>query len=77
MSWWNKNKKQQKEQKQRQQAQMQMLQRIATLTRFAKAGLLFIDIPQKKVFIHPIVVVPHGSYQVDELLEQPSDVVRL
>ena len=51
MSWWNKNKKQQKEQKQRQQAQMQMLQRIATLTRFAKAGLLFIDIPQKKVVI--------------------------
>lgn len=51
MSWWNKNKKQQKEQKQRQQAQMQMLQRIDTLTRFAKAGLLFIDIPQKKVVI--------------------------
>ena len=51
MSWWNKNKKQQKEQKQRQHEQMQMLQRIATLTRFAKAGLLFIDIPQKKVVI--------------------------
>lgn len=50
MSWW-KNNKEQKEKKQRQQAQMQMLQRIATLTRFAKAGLLFIDIPQKKVVI--------------------------
>ena len=47
MSWWNKNKKEQKEKKQRQQAQMQMLQRIATLTRFAKAGLLFIDVPQR------------------------------
>ena len=51
MSWWNKNKKEQKEKKQRQQAQMQMLQRIATLTRFAKAGLLFIDVPQRKVVI--------------------------
>ena len=51
MSWWNKNKKQQKEQKQRQQAQMKMLQNIATLTRFAKAGLLFIDVPQRKVVI--------------------------
>ena len=50
MSWW-KNNKEQKEKKQRQQEQMKMLQRIATLTRFAKAGLLFIDIPQKKVVI--------------------------
>lgn len=50
MSWW-KNNKEQKEKKLRQQEQMQMLQRIATLTRFAKAGLLFIDIPQKKVVI--------------------------
>ena len=50
MSWW-KNNKEKKEKKQRQHAQMQMLQRIATLTRFAKAGLLFIDIPQKKVVI--------------------------
>ena len=50
MSWW-KNNKEQKEKKQRQQVQMKMLQNIATLTRFAKAGLLFIDIPQKKVVI--------------------------
>ena len=50
MSWW-KNNKEQKEKKQRQQEQMKMLQNIATLTRFAKAGLLFIDIPQKKVVI--------------------------
>ena len=50
MSWWN-DRKEKKEKKQRQQEQMQMLQRIATLTRFAKAGLLFIDIPQKKVVI--------------------------
>lgn len=48
---WRKNNKEQKEKKLRQQEQMQMLQRIATLTRFAKAGLLFIDIPQKKVVI--------------------------
>ena len=51
MSWWNKNKKEQKEKKQRQQEQMKMLQNIATLTRFAKAGLLFIDVPQRKVVI--------------------------
>ena len=50
MSWWN-DRKEKKEKKQRQQEQMQMLQNIATLTRFAKAGLLFIDIPQKKVVI--------------------------
>ena len=50
MSWWN-DRKEQKEKKQRQQEQMKMLQNIATLTRFAKAGLLFIDIPQKKVVI--------------------------
>ena len=50
MSWW-KNNKEQKEKKQRQQEQMKMLQNIATLTRFAKAGFLFIDIPQKKVVI--------------------------
>ena len=50
MSWW-KNNKEQKEKKQRQQEQMKILQNIATLTRFAKAGLLFIDIPQKKVVI--------------------------
>ena len=50
MSWW-KNNKEQKEKKQRQQEQMQMSQNIAPLTRFAKAGLLFIDIPQKKVVI--------------------------
>ena len=50
MSWWN-DRKEKKDKKQRQQEQMQMLQRIATLTRFAKAGLLFIDIPQKKVVI--------------------------
>lgn len=50
MSWWN-DRKEKKEKKQRQQAQMQMLQRIATLTRFAKAGLLFIDVPQRKVVI--------------------------
>ena len=36
---------------QRQQALMLLVQRFATLTRFAKAGLLFIDIPQKKVVI--------------------------
>ena len=53
MSWW-KNNKEQKEKKQRQQEQMQMLQRIATLTRFAKAGLLFIDIPKKKVVISTV-----------------------
>lgn len=51
MMSWRKNNKEQKEKKLRQQEQMQMLQRIATLTRFAKAGLLFIDIPQKKVVI--------------------------
>ena len=50
MSWWN-DRKEKKEKKQRQQEQMKMLQNIATLTRFAKAGLLFIDIPQKKVVI--------------------------
>ena len=50
MSWWN-DRKEKKEKKQRQQEQMQMLQRIATLTRFAKAGLLFIDVPQRKVVI--------------------------
>ena len=50
MSWWN-DRKEKKEKKQRQQEQMKMLQRIATFTRFAKAGLLFIDIPQKKVVI--------------------------
>ena len=50
MSWW-KNNKEQKEKKQRQQEQMKMLQNIATLTRFAKAGLLFIDVPQRKVVI--------------------------
>ena len=50
MSWWN-ERKEKKEKKQRQQEQMKMLQNIATLTRFAKAGLLFIDIPQKKVVI--------------------------
>lgn len=50
MSWWN-DRKEKKEKKLRQQEQMQMLQRIATLTRFAKAGLLFIDVPQRKVVI--------------------------
>lgn len=50
MSWWNERIRK-KDKKQRQQEQMQMLQRISTLTRFAKAGLLFIDVPQRKVVI--------------------------
>lgn len=50
MSWWDKN-KQKKEKKQHQDQQVKMLQNIATLSRFAKAGLLFIDMKERKVVI--------------------------
>lgn len=46
MSWFSKNKKE-REEKQK----VKMLQNIATITRLAKSGLLFIDMKDKKVVI--------------------------
>ena len=54
MSWWDKN-KQKKEKKQHQDQQVKMLQNIATLSRFAKAGLLFIS------FINEIMIYYKGK----------------
>lgn len=48
MGWFNKKKKQQQKQ---QSDQTAMLQKIATITRLAKSGLLFIDVKEKKVVI--------------------------
>lgn len=48
MSWFNREKKEKKEQ---QKQQLALLRNVSTLTRFAKAGMLFIDMKEKKVII--------------------------
>lgn len=52
MGWFNKKKKDAaKQEKQMEQQKVRMLQNIATITRLAKSGLIFIDVKEHKVVI--------------------------
>ena len=51
MGWFNKKKKAAKIEKQMEQQKVKMLQNIATITRLAKRGLIFIDVKEHKVVI--------------------------